>query len=242
MVGDRRPHVTWSELDGSYDPDTLTLPWNFIDTPITREHMARYFQDITAMDAELGRVLEIAGEHLNEDTVILFTSDHGGQWPLGKWNLYDSGARVPLIVVWPGKVKAGSRSDAFVSWIDLFPTLIDIGGGKVPGEIDGRSFKPVLLGEKSDHRDRLFTTHTGDGDKNIFPMRSVRHGKYKLIHNLCPDALHTNHSNFLRRRRSRRLVGLMGRGRQIRPRRPTQNRSLLPPSRIPAVRSGKRPR
>ena len=125
----------------------------------------------------------------------LFTSDHGGQWPRGKWNLYDAGTRVPLIAVWPGHIAAGSRSDAMVSWVDIIPTLIDLAGGKVPASIDGWSFADVLRGKTNSHRDRIFTTHTGDGKMNVFPMRSVRSARMKYIHNLCPDAYHTNHSD-----------------------------------------------
>ena len=86
-----------------------------------------------------------------------------------------------------------------VSWVDILPTLIDAAGGEVPPDIDGRSFLPVLKGETDMHRDRIFTTHTGDGVMNVFPIRSVRAGRYKFIHNLCPDAWHTNHSDRLRK-------------------------------------------
>jgi arylsulfatase A-like enzyme len=108
-----------------------------------------------------------------------FTSDHGRQWPRGKWNLYDSGTRVPLIVTWPGKISAGPRSDAEVSWVDLLPTLIDLAGGEEPGDIDGQSFADVLLGRTQRHRAMIFTTHTGDGRMNVFPMRSDRKGNIK---------------------------------------------------------------
>jgi arylsulfatase A-like enzyme len=116
----------------------------------------------------------------------LFTSDHGGQWPFGKWNLYDYGTRVPLQVYWPGKIKAGARTDVMVSWVDILPTLIDLADGKVPTGIDGQSFAPVLLRKTKNHRDKIFTTNTGDKDMNVFPIRSVRMGKYKYIHNLTP--------------------------------------------------------
>jgi arylsulfatase A-like enzyme len=82
-----------------------------------------------------------------------------------------------------------------VSWVDILPTLIDMAGGKSPDDIDGNSFAPVLLGKTKTHRDKIFTTHTGDGVMNIFPIRRVRIGKYKYIHNLRPDAYHTNHSD-----------------------------------------------
>ena len=193
-VGDRRPHVSWVKKS-AYDPEEVTLPGHFIDTPETRAHWARYLTDITGMDKEMGRIYDFALETWGEDTLFVFTSDHGGQWPLGKWNLYDSGTRIPLIVSWPGKIAAGVRSDAMVSWVDLLPTLMDAAGGEAPAKIDGRSFLPVLLGKTRVHRDKIFTTHTGDGEMNIFPMRSVRVGKYKFIHNLCPDAYHTNHSD-----------------------------------------------
>jgi len=82
--------------------------------------------------------------------------------------------------------------------VDILPTLIDLAGGKLPKGIDGQSFAPVLLGKKKVHREKIFTTNTGDKEMNVFPIRSVRMGKYKYIHNLNPDAYHTNHSDRLR--------------------------------------------
>ena len=194
FVGDRRPHVAWSK-QSTYDSKKITLPSYFIDTPETREHWARYLTDITGMDEEMGRILTFAKQRFGDDFIFMFTSDHGGQWHMGKWTLYDSGTRIPLIVNWPGKIKAGLRTDAFVSWVDLIPTLIDMAGGNVPKHIDGRSFKRVLLGKTDSHRNEIFTTHTGDGAMNIFPIRSVRIDNYKYIHNLRPDAWFTNHSD-----------------------------------------------
>jgi arylsulfatase A-like enzyme len=196
-VGDRRPHVPWIK-ESTYDPAAVTLPAGLVDTPQTRAHWARYLTDITGMDNELGRVYADVREMLGDDFIFLFTSDHGGQWPFGKWNLYDAGTRVPLIVVWRGHVEAGVRTDAMVSWVDILPTLIDLVGGTVPADIDGRSFAAVLRGTATSHRQKIFTTHTGDGRMNIFPIRSVRVGRFKFIHNLRPNAYHTNHSDRLR--------------------------------------------
>jgi N-sulfoglucosamine sulfohydrolase len=197
LVGDRRPHVEWTK-QMNYDPKHVTLPPFFIDTQETREHWARYLTDIEGMDEEMSRVLEFAKEKFGDNFIFIFTSDHGGQWPFGKWNLYDYGTRVPLVAYWPGHIEAGVRTDAMVSWVDLLPTLIDIAGGKYPAEIDGKSFAPVLLGKTKTHRDKIFTTNTGDKNMNIYPIRSVRIGKYKFIHNLRPDAYHSNHSDILR--------------------------------------------
>ena len=85
-----------------------------------------------------------------------------------------------------------------VSWVDILPTLIDMAGGKSSDDIDGKSFAPVLLGKTKTHRDKICTTNTGDKEMNIYPIRSVRMGKYKYIHNLRADAYHKNHSDRLR--------------------------------------------
>ena len=198
LVGDRRPHVAWSK-ESIYDPAEVHLPDYLVDTPETRSHWARYLTDITGMDKEIDRIHKIATELFGDDFLFLFTSDHGGQWPRGKWNLYETGVRIPLIVSWPGRIAKGGRTDAMVSWVDIVPTLIDAAGGTVPGDIDGRSFLPILDGDGLTHRERMFTTHTGDKIMNIFPIRSVRIGKYKYIHNLRADSYFTNHSDRLRK-------------------------------------------
>ena len=198
MVGDRRPHVSWTK-DMLYDPSKLTIPSYFIDTPETREHWARYCSDITGMDEELGRILDFSEQHLGENVITMFSSDHGAQWHRSKWTLYDAGTRIPLLVSWQGFIQKGVRTEAMVSWVDLIPTLIDLAGGEVPQDIDGKSFGDVLIGRKKTHRDRIFTTHTGDGVMNIYPIRAVTDGRYKYIHNLRPDAWFTNHSDRLRK-------------------------------------------
>lgn len=193
MVGTNWPHVPWPETDLGYDPRQLRLPAGSIDTPATREWRAKYAAAVTRADDDLGRLLQAVKEHLSPDTLTLFTSDHGAQWPFGKWNLYESGTKTPLMVSWPGKVKPGSRSTAMVSWIDLLPTLVEAAGGTPPAGIDGTSFLPVLVGEKTTHREHIFTTHSGDGNFNIYPSRAVRHGRWKYIRNLHPDFAFTTH-------------------------------------------------
>jgi arylsulfatase A-like enzyme len=138
-------------------------------------------------------VYEAAGAALGPHTLYLFSGDNGAQWPFGKWNCYEAGVCVPLIVVWPGIVKAASTTDAMVSWVDFLPTLLEVAGGKPPDGLDGRSFLPVLLGKRREHRDRIFTTHSGDGRWNIYPSRAVRDGNWKYIRNLHPEYAFTTH-------------------------------------------------
>jgi arylsulfatase A-like enzyme len=199
LVGDRRPHAPWTN-EKIYDPEKISLPTRFINTPETRNHWARYLSDVTGMDSEMGKVDELARDYFQtDDYLFLYSSDHGNAWPFGKWNLYEWGISTSLIIRWPGKIDANTKSDAMVSWIDIFPTLIDLVGGEVPEEIDGKSFAPVLKGNTDQHRDLIFATHTGDGEMNLYPIRSVRNKHYKYIRNIYPDCYHTTHSDLQRR-------------------------------------------
>ena len=194
FVGTNWPHVPWPEETGGIDPRTLVVPPNHVDTEISRQWRAKYVAAIGKMDQELGYVFDVAREELGEDLFFLHTSDHGAQWPFGKWNLYDDGIRTPLIVSWPGRVAAGTRSDAMVSWIDVLPTLLEVAGADPVDTLDGRSFLPVLSGQREDHRDYIFTTHSGDGDFNVFPIRSVRSADgWKYVRNLHPEFLFGSH-------------------------------------------------
>lgn len=194
FVGTNEPHVPWAEQP-AYDPAAIVLPPTLVDTPQTRFQRARYLTDVTQMDSELGEVFDLARRRLRPDTLFIYTSDNGGQWPFAKWNLYDAGIRSPLIAVWPGRVKPGSRSDAMLSWVDVLPTLIEAAGGRAPAGIDGRSFLGVLRGAASRHRDEVYATHSGDGANNVYPIRCVRTRRFKLIVNLFPQYAHTTNTD-----------------------------------------------
>ncbi len=193
FVGSNWPHVPWPAEAPGFDPSKLTLPAGSVDTRPTRQWRARYAAAVSKADDDLGVVLEAARASLAENTLYVMTGDHGAQWPFAKWNCYEAGVCVPLIVSWPGVVKAGTRSDAMVSWIDLLPTLLQAAGGGPPADIDGRSFLPVLRGERETHRERIFTTHSGDGTWNVYPIRAVRDGDWKYIRNLHPEFAFTTH-------------------------------------------------
>ena len=194
FVGTNWPHVPWPNEAGDLDPSSLKMPPNHVDNETTRDWRARYVAAIKNMDDELGQVYDLAREKLGDDVAFLHTSDHGAQWPFGKWNLYDDGIRTPLIVSWKGYIQPGSRTSAMVSWIDILPTLVEMAGGQAGDQIDGRSFLPVLLGKTTTHRDQILTTHSGDGDFNVYPIRSIKTADgWKYIRNLHPEFLYTTH-------------------------------------------------
>jgi N-sulfoglucosamine sulfohydrolase len=196
FIGSNWPHVPWPNSGDGFPPDTLSLPAKTIDTPETRLARARYYAAIARMDAELGDVLEATDGLLGKDGLFLFSSDHGAQWPFGKWNLYDTGTRTPLIVRWRGKTTPGSRTNAMVSWVDILPTLTEVAGGTPPKDIDGISFAAALRpGGTFAGRSEIFTTHNNDGDFNVYPGRAIRTTRWKYILNLHPDYIFTSHTD-----------------------------------------------
>ena len=193
FVGTHSPHVPWPANNG-YDPAKVTLPAKFVDTPETRNQRTQYLSAVTQADTDLGSIYDLTQKQFDPNhTVFIYTADHGAQWPFGKWNLYNSGIRVPFLVQWPGVIKPGTKCGAMIQWIDILPTLIEVAGGEAPKDIDGRSFASVLRGTAKEHRSEIFTTHSGDGDKNVYPIRSLRTGDFKYIMNLIPDHAHTTH-------------------------------------------------
>lgn len=198
LVGDRRPHVPWIK-ESIYDPEEVNLPHNFIDTKETREHRARYYTDVTSMDNEMGKVISYLDKKWGNDYLTIFSSDHGAQWPFGKWNLYETGINVPLIIKWPHKITANQSTNAMVSWIDIFPTIFDLLDIPAVENISGRSFKKCLVDNDMPFRNYIYTSTTADGIMNIYPIRAIENKQYKYIKNIYPDALHTNHSDRLRK-------------------------------------------
>ncbi len=194
FVGTNWPHVPWPEKSG-YDPAKIGVPPEHFDTPAYRLSRTNYYEAVTKADDDLGQVLAAVDQKLDpKNTFVLFTSDHGAQLPFGKWNLYDAGMRVPLLAKGPG-IKAGATTDAMVSWIDILPTLVDLGGGVAPKDIDGRSFAPVLRGEKQSAREEIYATHSNDREFNVYPMRCLRTDKWKYILNLHPEFQYATHIN-----------------------------------------------
>jgi arylsulfatase A-like enzyme len=192
IVCSHSPHVYWRDNEG-YDPRTVDLPPTFVDTPETRAARTQYYSDVTFADRQLGETYDLAKKHLGDNTLFIYTSDNGAQWPFAKWSLYDAGIRLPFIAAWPGVVRRGSRTDAMISFCDLLPTFLDAAGASAPENIDGRSFANVLRGKASKHRTEITGAHSGDGDWNVYPMRCLRTAKFKYILNLHPEFEYTTH-------------------------------------------------
>ncbi len=193
ILGDNGPHVVW-EPNRVYDPAKLPVPPYMVDTPKTRTALANYYQDITTVDGRVGEVLASLKAHGFEDnTLFVYTSDQGPEWPHCKWTVYDTGLKVPFVARWPGKVAAGAVNDALLSFVDVVPTFVALAGGEAPAGLDGQNMADVLLGKSTAGHDLVYASHTGDKDFNVFPQRCVRDRRYKFVLNVHPERTWTTH-------------------------------------------------
>jgi N-sulfoglucosamine sulfohydrolase len=132
MVNSPEPHLSWNKGNTSlFNPETITLPPNFVDTKETREAYVRYLAEINYLDGEVGKTLELLEKYgFKENTIIVFASEQGSAFPFSKWMLYEAGVKSALIARMPGMIKFGSETDGFVEYTDILLTFIDLAGGK----------------------------------------------------------------------------------------------------------------
>ncbi len=188
------PHRPWDDGVHPYrhDPAKLTLPAHYPDFPETRADLANYYDEIARLDSHFGTVLqELEKRGLAGNTIVLFMGDNGGAVLRGKGTLYEYGLNVPFLIRWPGVVKPGV-SDAIVSGEDIAPTFLEITGRKIPDEITGKSFAPLLRGEPYTERKFVFGErgpHVGlpYGSAAFDQSRTIIGKRYKLIYNAIPS-------------------------------------------------------
>jgi N-sulfoglucosamine sulfohydrolase len=155
-------------------------PPNLPDAPETRRDMAAFKASARALDQGVGAVLQALDEQrLSDDTLVLFTTDHGIAFPGAKATLYDRGLGVALIVRGPGGFAGGRVIDALVSHLDVYPTLCDLAGLEHPSFLQGRSLLPVVRGEVDEIRDHIFAEATFHAAYE--PQRAVRTREWKYI-------------------------------------------------------------
>lgn len=162
--------------------------FNGIDTPDMRQSIANFYSCVSRMDAGVGllmEVLEDAGHA--ENTLVLFLSDNGPPFDRAKATSYEAGVHVPFLAWWPGRVRAGSASEALVSMVDVLPTVMEAAGQPVPETVQGRSLLPLFEGQEADWREHLATEYTSHTKLGYYPQRTMRDARYKLIVNLFSD-------------------------------------------------------
>ena len=161
--------------------DKVSIPPYLLDIPVVREDLADMEASTVAVDRAFGRILEsIRNSKFVDETIIVFTVDHGIAFPHAKMTLYDPGINVALILSIPG-LPGGIVYKEMISNADLMPTLLELVGIPIPDNLHGRSFRNLLIGEKYQANPAVFaekTYHT-----YYDPMCAIRTPEWKLIAN-----------------------------------------------------------
>ena len=185
----KRPHKQ------IHDPGEVKLPGYHPDLPEIRQDWAQYYDQVSLMDAGVGKILaELKDDGLDDSTIVFYFGDHGSGMPRGKRWLYQSGLSVPLIVHVPEKYRAlanaevekftstASVSDELVSFIDLAPTMLSLAGCPILESMQGRAFAGPEVKPAPQYcfgfRDRM--------DERIDCSRCVRDKNFLYIRNFMP--------------------------------------------------------
>lgn len=192
----RRPHTL------VHDPARVRVPAYHPDTPEVRHDWAQYYDNITTMDGQAGKVLaELEQDGLAEDTIVFFYGDHGSGMPRNKRWPYDSGLRVPLIVHIPEKFRhlaprdyrAGGASDRMVGFIDLAPTVLSLAGLRPPEWMQGGAF----VGAHQAPEREFNYGFRGRMDERCDMVRSVCDRRYIYIRNYMPHKIYGQHLAYM---------------------------------------------
>lgn len=174
------------ELEGEpivVSPEDVIVPPFYPDTPEVRQDIARQYNNIFLMDRNVGDLVDrLEADGLLDNTIIIWTTDHGDGLPRYKRALYDTGIQVPMVVRFPDGRMAGTVRDDLVSFVDLAPTILAMAGVESPDYFVGHDiFDPQLP-----PREYVFAARDRFDEKPD-RGRAVRDDHYKYIRNFDPD-------------------------------------------------------
>jgi N-sulfoglucosamine sulfohydrolase len=184
--------LRWWTLDsiqtGVVSPADIILEPYYPDTPTVRQDIARHYDNIAHMDAEVGNILKnLQKDGLADSTIVIWTTDHGDGLPRAKRELYDSGLKVPMIIYWPEAYRPddtipGQADKRLISFVDLAPSILKLAGIAPPEHLQGRDF----LSPDSPERTYVYASRDRI-DEVPDRQRAVRDDRFKYIRSWHPD-------------------------------------------------------
>jgi uncharacterized sulfatase len=191
-----RPH-TWV-----HDPANVRVPAYHPDTPEVRQDWAQYYDNITTMDGQAGRILEeLRSDGLAEDTIVFFFGDHGSGMPRNKRWPINAGLNVSILAYVPNKFRhlapsdygPGGKNSRLVSFVDLAPTMLSLAGIRPPAYYQGSAF----MGRHEAPARRYSFGLRGRMDERIDCVRSVRDQRYVYVRNYMPHKIYGQHLAYM---------------------------------------------
>lgn len=162
------------------DPASVSVPPYLPDTPLVRREIAQHYDNIARMDDHVGKVMaELEAAGVLDNTIVIWTTDHGDGITRGKRTLYDSGLRVPMVVRFPDLRQAGEVRDDLVSFVDIAPTLLSLAGAPAPDHLQGA----VFLGPDAAAQRQYIFAARDRLDEFPDKSRAVRDARFKYIRN-----------------------------------------------------------
>lgn len=174
-------------------PGDSKMQYENLGWPVRPMQVAHYHHDpdgnasyagmVSRLDRYVGEIMdELKKQNLDNNTLVIFTSDHGpgfdngffdsnGPFRGGKLSMYEGGLRVPFAARWPGKIKGGTQSSQPVAFWDFLPTVCEIAGVKPSAKIDGISYLPVLTGKEKNQRSHDY--FYWEVNESIGPIQAV---------------------------------------------------------------------
>jgi len=168
-------------------PDQVLVPPYYPDLPEVRSHIADLYDNVQVMDAQVGAILAgLADSGRLDQTIVIWTTDHGDPLPRAKRELFDSGLRVPMIIRWPvayrpPHLSAGTEDLRLISFVDLASMILDIARVSAPEYLHGRNpLDPQVAARRYVYasRDRM--------DEQPDRVRAVRDARYKYLRYFRP--------------------------------------------------------
>jgi arylsulfatase A-like enzyme len=196
-----RTHESQLFSEGSLttDPAKMKVPPYLPDTPNTRADRAREYDNMSAMDAELGLILaQLEEDGLTENTFVFYFADHGGALPFSKRYTNDNGLHIPLVIRVPERWRSvapgrpGAVVSSPVSNVDLPPTVLSLAGVTVPSYLDGAP----MFGPRSKTRKVVFGQR-GRMDERYDIQRSARDERFLYIRNYMPHRPYGQHNSYM---------------------------------------------
>ncbi len=187
--------IDWAGIEEFLQPDSLpfclfvasTLPHGPYLSE-TDNGMEGYRANNWKSDWQFGETMRLLEESGNQkNTVVIFVSDNGSNTDRSKYTLFEPGINVPMIISWPGHIAPNTRTDALADFTDVLPTLMELTGGKVSADMDGKSLVPLMQGKNIEVHEDLYLSHTMLGVNDVYlpyPIRGVVTKQFKFIHYL----------------------------------------------------------